>query len=238
MRVRPHLALIAALGALSAALLFTGGVAHAQEFSVVVVSDELNVRTAPNTSAPIVDVLVNGDVLPVFGQVAGEEVFAGNVVWFRTRSGFFIYSGPTRPARSGAVSADGMSGRWIEVDRGAQVARAIQNGQVVYSAPVTVGTQAFPTPTGVFAVERRVANETMDSRTVGIPLSSPDGYFLEGVLFTQYFNDGYALHYNYWSPPAAFGNYPGSHGCIGLMLADAEFFWNFADIGTPVIINP
>jgi len=88
-----------------------------------------------------------------------------------------------------------------------------------------------------YTIQRRVANETMDSATVGIPRDSPDGYYLTGVLYTQYFNNGYSLHYNYWSPPEAFGNYPGSHGCVGLQLADAEFFWNFADIGTPVIIN-
>lgn len=237
MRVRPYLAVAVALAVLAAAFLPLGGIASAQEFNVIVTSDELNVRTAPDTSAPIATVLVRGDVVPVYGQVAGEEVFPGNVVWFRTRSGWYIYSGLTRPgAQGGSATNGGMSGRWIEIDRSAQVARAIENGRVVYTALVTVGTPAFPTPVGNFAIQSRVLNETMDSSTVGIPINSPDGYYLTGVLYTQYFNDGYAIHYNYWSPPEAFGNYPGSHGCIGMALADSEFFWSFATIGTPVII--
>ncbi len=240
MRARIHAALIAVLIVVASVLLLPGGTASAQEFSVVVVSDELNARTAPNISAPIFDVLVRGDVVPVFGQVAGDEVFPGNVTWFRTKRGAYVYSGLTRPARSaGDVSTGGMTGRWIEVDRSAQVARAIENGRTVYTALITVGTPTFPTPIGSFRILRRVANETMDSRTVGIPLDSPHGYYLQNVLYTQYFTeDGAAIHYNYWSPPEAFGTYPGSHGCVGLMLDDAKFFWDFADIGTPIIINP
>lgn len=174
-------------------------------------------------------------------QVGGEEVYPGNSTWFRLPSGRYIYSALTAPgtgSQASSSSTSGQSGRWIEVDRSAQVAKAIENGEVVYTALVTVGTQAFPTPVGTFAVYNRVLNETMDSATIGIPRDSPHGYYLTGVLYTQYIVDGVALHYNYWSPPEAFGNYPGSHGCVGMTLADSKFFWDFADIGTPVIILP
>lgn len=136
---------------------------------------------------------------------------------------------------AGPAHAQG-SGRWIEVDTGAGVAYAIENGQVVYTALATVGTPSYPTPKGTFAVFRRVYDETMDSSTIGIPRGAPGGYYLTGVLYTQYFYGGAALHYNYWSPPEAFGSAAGSHGCVGLMLGDAAFFWDFADIGTPVIV--
>lgn len=75
----------------------------------------------------------------------------------------------------------------------------------------------------------------MDSSTVGIPRSSPGGYYLTNVLYTQYFlPGGQSIHYNYWS--SNFG-YPGSHGCLGLSYADASFMWSFAGIGTPVSIH-
>lgn len=135
-----------------------------------------------------------------------------------------------------ADTASAQSGRWIEVDTGSGMIYALENGQVVYSAAATVGGRYFPTPQGTFYINRRVLNETMDSSTIGIPNNAPGGYYLTGVLYTQYFVDGVALHYNYWSPDEAFGSAAGSHGCIGLRLADAEFFWNFADIGTPVIV--
>jgi lipoprotein-anchoring transpeptidase ErfK/SrfK len=98
-----------------------------------------------------------------------------------------------------------------------------------------IGRGPLATPTGTFSIIRRVANETMDSSTVGIPRNSPGGYYLTNVLWTQYFlPGGQSIHYNYWS--SNFG-YPGSHGCLGLSYADASFMWSFAGIGTPVSIH-
>jgi lipoprotein-anchoring transpeptidase ErfK/SrfK len=78
----------------------------------------------------------------------------------------------------------------------------------------------------------------MDSETIGIPRDAPGGYYVTDVLYTQYFtNEGHALHYNYWVDPAAFGSFPTSHGCIGLTLDDAKYFWDFASIGTPIVIH-
>ncbi len=127
--------------------------------------------------------------------------------------------------------------RWILVERSAMLARAVENCRIVYEAPATLGTDGYPTPLGRFHIHTRVEDETMDSTTIGIPRGAPGSYYLKNVLYTQYFStDGAAIHYNYWSAPEAFGRYPGSHGCVGLMLDDARFFWDFATIGTPVII--
>lgn len=128
--------------------------------------------------------------------------------------------------------------RWIDVDLSTQQITAYEGSTPVYRAGVTTGRPGFETPAGTFAIVRRVYNETMDSSTIGIPRNAPGGYYLTGVLFTQYFDwDGDALHYNYWSPPSAFGRYPTSHGCVGMPYGPALFFWNFADIGTPVVIH-
>jgi lipoprotein-anchoring transpeptidase ErfK/SrfK len=82
-----------------------------------------------------------------------------------------------------------------------------------------------------------VFNEIMDSETVGIPEDHPEYYYLENVHFTQYFLwGGYAIHENYWSSPAAFGRFS-SNGCVGLMYDDAEWFWNFLDVGSDVHIH-
>ena len=82
---------------------------------------------------------------------------------------------------------------------------------------------------------RRVANETMDSATIGIPRNSARGYYLRNVLYTQYFTGGGAsLHYNYWS--GNFG-YSGSHGCLGLTLEDARWLWDWANVGTTLHIH-
>ena len=81
------------------------------------------------------------------------------------------------------------------------------------------GAGPRPTPIGVFTIMRRVANETMNSDTIGIPRFGPGGYYLTNVLFTQYFTgDGASIHYNYWSSN---WGYAASHGCLGLTYADS-----------------
>jgi len=238
MKVRTVLAMFAGLAILATALLPPGEVAAAQSSNVVVTSSQLNVRTAPSTSAAIVDTLSRGDVVAVFGSVQGEAVNPGNSTWYTTKSGWYIYSGGT-----GAVGGQGSSsnlarsGRWIDANLSTATVSAMEGSRVVYKALTTEGTPAYPTPVGNFTIQRRVYSETMDSSTIGIPTNAPGGYYLTGVLYTQYFVDGVALHYNYWSPASAFGSQAGSHGCLGLTLQDAKFFWDFATIGTPVVVH-
>jgi lipoprotein-anchoring transpeptidase ErfK/SrfK len=233
------LTLFAALAMLAATLVPSGGVASAQGGTVTVTSDQLNVRSAPSTSASIMTVLNQGDVVPIFGTVAGEEVSAGNSTWYKTKSGWYIYSGSTSAtAGQGASASGGLSGRWIDANLSSATVTAMEGNTPVYTAYSTIGTANNPTPTGSFAIVRRVANETMDSSTIGIPNNAPGGYYLTGVLYTQYFtNEGHALHYNYWSPASAFGSQAGSHGCLGLTLGASRYFWDFAGVGTPVIIH-
>jgi hypothetical protein len=127
-------------------------------------------------------------------------------------------------------------GRWIDADlREPVLVTAYEGDRAVYSAMAVKGTSAFPSRLGVFRILRRVANETMDSATLGIPRNSANGYYLKDVLYTQYFTpDGAALHYNYW---LANWGYAGSHGCLGMNLDDSRFFWEFAGVGTPVYVH-
>jgi hypothetical protein len=136
---------------------------------------------------------------------------------------------PAEPTRT-------WSGRWIDADLKEPVmVTAYEDDRPVYSALAVKGIIAFQTRPGVFSVLRRVQNETMDSETIGIPRTSPLGYYLKDVLYTQYFTgDGAALHYNYWR--SDFG-YAGSKGCLGLNLDDSKFFWDFASVGTVVYVH-
>ena len=57
---------------------------------------------------------------------------------------------------------------------------------------------------------------------------------MTNVLYTQYFDDtAEALHENYWLPATEFG-VPHSHGCVGMPLAEAQWFWNWASYDVPV----
>ncbi len=129
-----------------------------------------------------------------------------------------------------------LPGRWIDADLSEPaLVTAYDGNQVVYTAMAIKGFAATPTLRGTFQILRRVSDETMDSETIGIPRDSPGGYLLKHVLYTQYFTgDGASLHYNYWL--GTFG-YAGSHGCLGLNLEDSKWLWDWASVGTPVVIR-
>jgi lipoprotein-anchoring transpeptidase ErfK/SrfK len=44
------------------------------------------------------------------------------------------------------------------------------------------------------------------------------------------------LHSNYWTPPDQFGAF-GTHGCVGLLKADAAWFWQFLSLTSMVTIH-
>jgi hypothetical protein len=153
--------------------------------------------------------------------------------WYRTTDGDYLPETSVRLARTPPRT---FPGRWIDVDlREPAMLVAYQGDTPVLTTLTIHGAGPRPTPVGVFPIIRRVANETMNSDTIGIPRFGPGGYYLTNVLFTQYFtSDGASLHYNYWS---ANWGYAASHGCLGLTYADSAFLWSWAGLGTPVSIH-
>jgi lipoprotein-anchoring transpeptidase ErfK/SrfK len=128
--------------------------------------------------------------------------------------------------------------RWVGVSLSQQTATAYIGKTPIHVARVSTGKPGWATPTGTFTIGRRIYNETMDSATTGVPRTSPEGYYLTNVYFTQYLTaDGIALHYNWWAPRWVFGRQPTSHGCIAMDWTDAAFFWTFATSGTLVVVS-
>jgi hypothetical protein len=153
--------------------------------------------------------------------------------WYRTSDGDYLPESSVRLARRPPRT---FAGRWIDVDLSEPAMLVAYEGNTPVLTTLTIhGAGPRPTPVGVYPIIRRVANETMNSDTIGIPRFGPGGYYLTNVLFTQYFTgDGASLHYNYWS--SAWG-YAASHGCLGLTYADSAFLWGWAGLGTPVSIH-
>ncbi|MCC7353443.1 MAG: LysM peptidoglycan-binding domain-containing protein [Anaerolineae bacterium] len=118
----------------------------------------------------------------------------------------------------------GTSGRWIDIDLSEQRLRAYEGNTVVLNVLVSTGIARYPTPPGRFAVRTKVRAQTM----------SGPGYRLPNVQWVMYFYKAYAIHGTYWHNN--FGR-PMSHGCINLTNADAQFMYNWASIGTPVVIH-
>lgn len=201
---------------------------------VVVAVDVLNVRSEPTTSAAAIDTVFSRRPLKVERMVRGEEE-KGIDAWFELSSGGFVpavYVDPfvvPEPPQT-------FDGHWVDVNLSEFYAVAYDGETPVYAAIITAGRDDR-TPKGIFEVQYRVENETMDSATVGIPEGHPEYYYLEDVKYTQYFlTGGYALHANYWTAEAAFGGFS-SNGCVGLMESDAEFFWNWLSVGSSIHIH-
>ncbi len=175
-----------------------------------------------------VDRLGHNVAITVHDRVRGVD----GATWYRVDQGYL----PEQSVRLPKPPERTFTGRWIDADLNEPaMVVAYEGTRPVMSTLAIKGRIAYATPTGVFEIQRRVEDETMDSETLGVPNDSPEGYKLEHVLYTQYFTaDGASVHYNYWSSNFGFS---GSHGCLGLDRAASEFLWNWATYGTPIVIH-
>jgi lipoprotein-anchoring transpeptidase ErfK/SrfK len=117
------------------------------------------------------------------------------------------------------------------VDIGDQTIAAYDGRTLLKRAIVSTGVASHPTIVGRFAIYQKLMSQTM----TGGNRFSGDYYFLPGVPNVMYFYDGYAIHGTYWHHN--FGH-PMSHGCVNLTIDDAKWFYDWAEIGTPVISHP
>ena len=135
---------------------------------------------------------------------------------------------------------DGPS-RLITVSVQGQRLTAYEDGRVVVDTPVTTGRPALATDVGAMRVLRKDAPWTMQSPW---PKGSPEWYPDTVVQMVVWFtSNGEGLHDASWQPTATLG--PGSqfgpfasHGCIHLPLAAIKTLFDWALIGTPVVVYP
>ncbi|MGI8608921.1 MAG: Ig-like domain-containing protein [Candidatus Dormibacteria bacterium] len=133
--------------------------------------------------------------------------------------------------------------RVVDVDLAGQNLTACKNGTQANQFLISSGTaNEHASFDGTFYIYRRVADEEMKSPEGPF---APAYYDIKHVPWTQYFDGGAALHGAWWHNN--FGH-PMSHGCINLQTpADntrwpnatpqAEYLWNFDNVGDPVIVH-
>jgi len=110
------------------------------------------------------------------------------------------------------------------------------DGQVVRQMPASMGKPKHPTPIGSFAALQKQASVIMDSRTIGIPLSDPEGYRLTVADAVRVTWGGVYVHSAPWSV-ASQGNANVSHGCINLSPDNAAWYYDTVNIGDPIIVQ-
>jgi hypothetical protein len=200
--------------------------------------EETNVRREPTTKSAVVETLDYGEPVTVSGWLKGEEVFEAADMWAKIGEGRYVYSrnvGRTAPVLPLPLPPDAPTwGKWIDIGLIQQLLTAYDGATPLRTIEVTTGMAGWETPPGFYAILHRVANETMNSGAIG----AENYYRLDDVLFTQYFTDrGHALHFAWWRTKETIGR-PGSHGCVNLLLDDARFLWDWAEMGTPVYVRP
>jgi len=123
-----------------------------------------------------------------------------------------------------AAPATSLTGRWIDINLSRQTLTAYQGSTPVLQALVSTGTSRYPTPTGRFAIQRKYRSTHM----------SGPGYSLPNVPYAMFFVGGYAIHGTYWH--SNFGT-PMSHGCVNMRTDQAGWLFDWAAVGTPVVIH-
>ena len=130
---------------------------------------------------------------------------------------------PRPPPTSTPEVAD-YSGRWIEVNLSQQMLYAHEGDATVASFLVSTGVSVFPTVTGRYYIYIKLLSTLMEG----------DGYYLPNVPYTMYFYRGYGIHGTYWHNN--FGH-PMSHGCVNMYTPDAKWMFNWASVGTMVVVH-
>jgi lipoprotein-anchoring transpeptidase ErfK/SrfK len=110
------------------------------------------------------------------------------------------------------------------------------DGELARTMPASMGKPSRPTPVGSFSVLSREQSVVMDSRTIGIPLSSPEGYRITAYYAERITGSGVYVHSAPWSVDSQ-GYANVSHGCINLSPDNASWYYNTVHIGDPVIVN-
>jgi hypothetical protein len=211
--------------------------------AAIVVGGDLRVRSGPNTQAPEIGTLKDKAPVVIDRAEQGENWLVGSQTWvtsppdwtrtwFRLTDGSYVYSAFVFILQNGEASPltdPAEHEKWIDVNTTTQEARAMIGDTPIFTAPVSTGSSQFPSPPGTHRIGYRTAVERMTASQAGYTPQQAT-YDVERVLFTQYYADGgNALHLNYWRPQSVFGNQATSHGCIGMQLHDAQWFWLFGE---------
>ncbi|KKT82325.1 MAG: hypothetical protein UW80_C0039G0003 [Microgenomates group bacterium GW2011_GWC1_44_9] len=117
-------------------------------------------------------------------------------------------------------------GKQIVVVLSTQRTYAYEDGILLKEFIVSTGVADFPTVTGLYSIQTKLESTQM---TDGVT------YDLPNVLWTMYFFRGYGFHGTYWHNN--FG-VPMSHGCVNMNTDDAKWLFDWAPVGTPVLVLP
>lgn len=121
-------------------------------------------------------------------------------------------------------------GKYIEINLTLQRMYLYEGSTFVNSFRVSTGKWSTPTPTGTFSIQNAIRTAYSSAYGLYMPYwhaITPDGaYGIHGLPYR-----------GNWVEGASHIGTPVSHGCVRLGSGDDVFEYNWADIGTPVVIH-
>ncbi|MCR4286044.1 MAG: L,D-transpeptidase family protein, partial [Candidatus Kaiserbacteria bacterium] len=204
----------------------------------------LNVRSGPGTEYPVVTRLRNGIVLKIGGKVERD-----GYIWYKiVFDEWMLY--PERIEGDWYVAAnyvhvlldEGDHTIWdqeytpttkqIIINRSEQTLFAFEGDVLFMEERISTGLELTPTPRGTFTIFKKTPSRYMQGP---IPDIADQYYDLPGVPWNLYFtHEGAVIHGAYWHD--SFGS-AYSHGCVNLPPEQARKLYNWADLGTGVIVK-
>ena len=121
--------------------------------------------------------------------------------------------------------------KWVDVNLTDSTLTAYEGQKVVYG-PILInhGGVGHETVTGTYKIYLRYQAQDMGC--------TPEWPYCErGVPWVSYWHDSYALHGAPWVNEFGIGTDESSHGCINMQVADAKWMYDFATIGTRVVVD-
>jgi hypothetical protein len=135
----------------------------------------------------------------------------------------------------------------IVVSISAQHLWACSGTDTVYDSAVITGMESYPadlTPTGVYHIYAKATDQTLTGHDSTGSWSDPVSYWMP---FLDNVYGEYGFHDATWRAASDFGNINinnpytnaehGSHGCVELPLATAQWLYNWSSIGTTVTVE-
>lgn len=114
--------------------------------------------------------------------------------------------------------------RWIDINLTDQTLAVYDGADLVQNFVISSGRANTPTVTGEYRIWAKVRIQDM----------SGPGYYVRDVPWVMYFYKNYGIHGTWWHNN--FGT-PMSAGCVNMTIADAEWMYSWATIGTVVKVH-
>jgi lipoprotein-anchoring transpeptidase ErfK/SrfK len=155
-------------------------------------------------------------------------LFFAGVALSVTTLGVWVAPALTTPGRDSIAkkiqALQASQERWIQVNLKTQRLVAWEGKNPVYAIVISSGKDSTPTYPGIFKIQSKYATTRMKGA----------GYDIPNVPYAMYYEGNYGIHGAFWH--RSFGT-PVSHGCVNVAVNHARWLFDWASVGTAVVIT-